>query len=177
PSVTSGADHYVHRLSVLVWRRRSRNQIREKIDAEDMMSVQVASQIRYSHTIGRLVQTGPGFNSPVDVATAPGGRLYAVNRSNLGQAPRNYLRVTICTADEEYIGQFTRFGRGDGEITWPTSIAVDRDGYVYVSDEERHDVQVFDRDGNFLRRWGSLGSGPGQLDRKSVVQGKGGGSG
>ena len=65
------------------------------------MSVAVASPIRYSHTIGRLVQTGPGFNSPVDVAAAPGGRLYAVNRSNLGQAPRNYLRVTICTVDEE----------------------------------------------------------------------------
>jgi DNA-binding beta-propeller fold protein YncE len=131
------------------------------------MSVEVANQIRYSHTIGRLVQTGPGFNSPVDVATAPGGRLYTVNRSNLGQAPRNYLRVTICTIDEEYIGQFTRFGRGDGEITWPTSVAVDRDGNVYVSDEERHDVQVFDRDGNFLRRWGSLGSGPGQFNHPS----------
>src|SRR5438067_468925 len=131
------------------------------------MSVAIASPIRFSHTVGRLVQTGPGFNSPVDVAAAPGGRLYVVNRANLGQAPRNYLRVTICTVDEEYIGQFTHFGRGDGEIIWPTAVAVDQDGDVYVADEERQDVQVFDQDGNFLRKWGSLGSDPGQFNHPS----------
>jgi DNA-binding beta-propeller fold protein YncE len=131
------------------------------------MSVAVTSQIRYSHTIGRLVQSGPGFNSPVDVAAAPGGRLYTVNRSNLGQAPRNYLRVNICTVGEEYIGQFTEFGRGDGQIVWPTSVAVDGDVNVYVSDEDRHDIQVFDRDGSFLRKWGTLGSEPGQFNHPS----------
>jgi tripartite motif-containing protein 71 len=128
------------------------------------MSVQVASQIRYSHCIGRLVSSGPGFNSPVAVAVSPDGRIYTVNRSNLGQAPRNYLRVNICTVDEEYIGQFTEFGRGDGEIVWPTAVAVDRDGNVYVADEDRNDIQVFDRDGTFLRRWGGPGSGPGQFN-------------
>lgn len=131
------------------------------------MSVQVASQVRYSHSIGRLVQSGPGFNSPVDVAAAPGGRLYTVNRSNLGQAPRNYLRVNICTVDEQYIGQFTTFGRGDGQLIWPTAVAVDRDLTVYVADEDRHDVQVFDGDGNFLRKWGAPGSAPGQFDHPS----------
>ena len=129
------------------------------------MSVALKPQVQYSHTIGRLTQAGPGFNTPVDVAVAPGGRLYVLSRSNTGQAPRNYLRITICTVDEEFIGEFSKFGKGDGEITWPTAIAADRDGNVYVSDEARHDVQVFDRDGKFLRRWGSQGSGPGQFDR------------
>jgi sugar lactone lactonase YvrE len=113
--------------------------------------------------LGRNTQAGAGFNNPVDVATAPGGRLYVVNRSNLNHAARSILRVTICTIDEEYIGQFTTFGYGDGQIVWPTSICVDGDVNVYVSDESRHDVQAFDRDGNFLHRWGSLGDGPGQF--------------
>jgi DNA-binding beta-propeller fold protein YncE len=131
------------------------------------MSVALSTRIEYSHAIGRLAQSGPGFNNPVDVAAAPGGRLYVLNRSNIAHAPMGFLRVSICTIDEEYIDQFTTFGDGDGELIWPTSIAVDRDVNVYVSDERRHDVQMFDRDGNFLRRWGGLGSGPGQFNRPS----------
>jgi DNA-binding beta-propeller fold protein YncE len=77
------------------------------------------------------------------------------------------LRVTVCTIDEEYIGQFTSFGSGDGELIWPTSIAVDQEVNVYVSDERRHDVQMFDSDGNFLRHWGSMGGDPGQFNRPS----------
>ena len=127
------------------------------------MSVAVASSVRYSHSIGQLSQSGAGFNNPVDVAAAGGGRLYVLSRSNMAHAEMGFLRVTICTIDEEYIGQFTTFGYGDGQIVWPTSICVDGDVNVYVSDESRHDVQAFDRDGNFLHRWGSLGDGPGQF--------------
>jgi len=131
------------------------------------MTAGVASQIESSHTIGRTSQSGPGFNAPYDVAVAPDGRIYVISRSNLSQAIRNYLRVSIVTIDEEYIGQFTEFGTGDGQITWPTSIAIGKDGNVLVSDEARNDVQVFDADGNFLSKWGSPGSGPGQFDHPS----------
>jgi DNA-binding beta-propeller fold protein YncE len=127
------------------------------------MSVAPATRVRYSHALGRNSQSGPGFNNPVDVASAPGGRLYVVNRSNMNHAARGFLRVSICTIDEEYIGQFTTFGEGDGQLTWPSGIAVDHHVNVYVSDDHRHDVQAFDADGNFLHRWGSLGDGPGQF--------------
>jgi DNA-binding beta-propeller fold protein YncE len=131
------------------------------------MSVALGTRVRYSHAIGRLASSGPGFNNPVDVAVAPGGRLYVLNRSNMAHAPMDYLRVSICTIDEEWIADFTNFGEGDGQLIWPTSIATDRDVNVYVSDERRHDVQMFDRDGNFVRKWGSLGSEPGQFNRPS----------
>lgn len=131
------------------------------------MAVATARGVRYSHAIGQLAQSGAGFNNPVDVAVAEGGRLYVLNRSNMAHAEMGFLRVSICTIDEEYIGQFTTFGSGDGELIWPTSIAADRDGFVYVSDEKRHDVQVFDRDGAFVRKWGGPGSGAGQFNRPS----------
>ena len=130
------------------------------------VSVQ-APVVRYSHAIGQLAQSGPGFNNPVDVAAGDGGVLYVLSRSNMAHAPMGFLRVTICTIDEEYIGQFGSFGYDDGQFVWPTSIARDREGNLYVSDEQRHDVQVFDRDGSFLRRWGGLGSGLGQFNRPS----------
>jgi DNA-binding beta-propeller fold protein YncE len=130
------------------------------------MTVSPATRVSYSHCIGRSTTVGPGFNNPVDVAAAPGGRLYVLNRSNMAHAAtRNTLRVTICTIDEEYLDQFTEYGDGDGQLIWPTSLAIDRQVNVYVSDERRHDVQMFDRDGNFIRRWGALGSGPGQFNR------------
>jgi DNA-binding beta-propeller fold protein YncE len=131
------------------------------------MIVEVASQIRYSHSIGQLSQSGAGFNNPVDLAMRRGDRLYVLNRSNMAHAPMGILRVTICTIDEEYIGQFGTFGTGDGQLVWPTSLALDRQDNVYISDEYRHDVQVFDRDGHFLRRWGTFGSDDGQLNRPS----------
>jgi len=131
------------------------------------MTAGVASQIESSHTIGRTSQSGPGFNAPYDIAIAPDGRMYVISRSNLSQSIRNYLRVSILKIDEEYIGQFTEFGTGDGQITWPTSVALDKDVNVYLSDEARHDVQVFDSDGNFVRKWGSQGTGPGEFDHPS----------
>jgi DNA-binding beta-propeller fold protein YncE len=134
------------------------------------MSVAVASTVRYSHAIGQLSQSGRGFNNPVDVAAAGGGRLYVLSRSNMAHAEMGFLRVSICTIDEEYISQFTTYGHDDGQLIWPTSIAVDRaSGHVYVSDERRHDVQVFDRDGAFIRKIGSFGSGVGQFNRPSGV--------
>jgi DNA-binding beta-propeller fold protein YncE len=121
--------------------------------------------VRYLNTIGKLAQSGNGFNAPADLAIAPGGRLYVLSRANMAHAPKDYLRITICTLEEEYIGQFTTFGYDDGELVWPTSIAIDQQEQIYVSDEQRHDVQVFDRNGCFVRRWGALGSGEGQFNR------------
>ncbi len=123
--------------------------------------------LRYSHTIGLLALTGKGFSNPVDAAVAGNGLIYVLNRSNAFQAPMGAVRVTICTLDEEYVSQFGGFGEGDGGFIWPTSIARDTHGNCYVSDEHRHDVQVFNRDHEFVRKFGGLGSGDGQLNRPS----------
>ena len=129
------------------------------------MSVALASPVRFSHVLGRLSQLADGFNNPVDVALGQQGRLYVLSRTNMNHAPMGFLRVTVCTIDEEFIEQFLTFGLSDGQIVWPTSIATDAEENFYVSDEHRHDVQMFDRTGRFVRRIGGQGSGPGQLDR------------
>jgi DNA-binding beta-propeller fold protein YncE len=121
----------------------------------------------YSHTIGTLAQTGRGFSNPFDLALGENGLIYVLNRSNSQQGPQGAVRVTICTLDEEYVGQFSGFGEEDGLLTWPTSIATDSRGNVYIADEHRHDVQVFGPDHSFVRKWGGHGSGDGQLDRPS----------
>ncbi len=46
-------------------------------------------------------------------------------------------------------------------------IAVDDDDNVYVADTDNHRIQKqkFSPDGNFIKKWGSYGTGDGEFDR------------
>src|SRR5215210_8037498 len=116
------------------------------------MSVAVESPLHYSHTIGLMAHGGQGFSTPVDLAIGATGVLYVANRSNPTQGPAGGIRVGMLTIDERYLGEFGSFGTEDGQFTWLTAVALDSRGDVYVADEYRHDVQVFDKDGRFLRK-------------------------
>ena len=130
-------------------------------------------QLQYSHTIGRAEFSGPGFRAIVGIARGAGDRLYVLNRSYEGRPDGK--RITICTVGEEYI---TEFGRGvsaeradvdapDGSFMWATSIALDKADNVYVSDEWYNRISIFTKDGNWLGKWGTPGSGDGELNRPS----------
>src|SRR5690606_38415388 len=55
-------------------------------------------------------------------------------------------------------------GAGDGQPSSPRNMEIGPDGLVYVADSGNHRIQVFDRDGQFLRGWGSFGTEPGQFN-------------
>lgn len=68
--------------------------------------------------------------------------------------------------------QLSRFGsRGDGpgEFNFPTHIAADSKGNVYVTDSVNRRVEVFDTEGKFLRQIGRPGDGPGCFGRPKGV--------
>ena len=46
------------------------------------------------------------------------------------------------------------YGEDDGGLVWPTAITNDSEGNIYIADEHRHDVQVFNRDHEFVRSSG-----------------------
>jgi hypothetical protein len=61
-------------------------------------------------------------------------------------------------------GHVGGYGPGDGQFIDPCGIAVDYDGYVYVTDCGNNRVQVFDqRSGAFVTKWGQYGTADGQL--------------
>ncbi|MFQ6027921.1 MAG: NHL repeat-containing protein [Dehalococcoidia bacterium] len=125
---------------------------------------------QYSHTIGFLANQGRGFNNPVDLARDSTGLLYVLNRAGPELGIRlPYKRVTICTVDEEYLGEFSTGGTDDGELWWPSSLAFDSQDTLFVSDEALNRISSFNREGQFLGRWGVAGSGDGQLDRPSYI--------
>jgi DNA-binding beta-propeller fold protein YncE len=126
-----------------------------------MMVIVPPPPLKYSHTIGLLALTGRGFSNPMNAAVTDGGTVYVVNRSNSTQALQGAVRITICNVAGEYLGEFGKYGMGDGEFVWPTAIDVDSRGNIYLADEHRHDVQVWDTDHNFVHKWG----GAGQMNR------------
>jgi DNA-binding beta-propeller fold protein YncE len=128
------------------------------------------STFRYSQTIGFYAQTGRGFNNPVDVALSRDGVLYVINRAGADVAIRMaYKRVTICTLSEEFRGEFSSGGTGDGQLMWPVSAAVGPDDHLYISDEALQCISVFDRRGQFLHKWGVQGQAAGEFDRPAGI--------
>lgn len=124
----------------------------------------------YSHTIGFYALTSRGFNLPYDVAVGRDGVLYVLNRAGSDIEVRmSYKRVTVCTLDEQYLGQFSTGGTGDGELMWPVSIAIGGDENIYISDEALQRISVFNTEGRFLRKWGVKGSGSGEFDRPAGI--------
>jgi sugar lactone lactonase YvrE len=132
-------------------------------------------QLQYSHTIGRAEFSGPGFRVPVGIARGEGDRLYVLSRAYENRPDGK--RVTICTVGEDYISEF---GRGvaaeqteadapDGRFFWPTAIALDKAGNVYVSDEWYNRISIFTKDGDWVGKWGIPGAGDGQLNRPSGI--------
>ena len=124
----------------------------------------------YSHVVGRTMASGPGFQRLSALAIGPDNIVYVVSRGNENTFATRVSKVTIWPpGEEEFLCEFGEYGEDDGQLLWPTSVALDREGNVYVSDEWRHFISFFDKDGNFLGKWGTPGTGDGQLSWPSGI--------
>ena len=72
-------------------------------------------------------------------------------------------RIQVFTAEGKFLRNFGKKGSGDGELNFPSSVSIDSDDIVYVTDSN-HRVSMFTSEGQFLRSFGTYGKGPGQFN-------------
>jgi DNA-binding beta-propeller fold protein YncE len=110
----------------------------------------------------------PTLERPVGLALDRGRRrLYVADAGTLQSAAHT---VKIFDWDGALIGTIGR-GKGDGpgQFLFPTYVAVDGSGRVYVSDTLNARVQVFDVDGRYVSTIGERGNAWGMFDTPKGV--------
>jgi DNA-binding beta-propeller fold protein YncE len=99
---------------------------------------------------------------PVGVSVSPAGDIWVPDT--------HYHRVIVYSPDGREKLRFGELGKGPGQFIFPTDIAFDEAGLVYVAEYGDHDrIQVFDAAGTYLREFGRFGSGDGEFNRPQSI--------
>ncbi len=126
------------------------------VDREDniwVTDVGLHQILKFSHDGKLLMKLGvaktPGndslhFNLPTDVAVADDGSFYVSD--GYGNS-----RVVKFAASGNYLLQWGSAGSKEGEFDIPHGITIDKSEHVYVADRQNNRIQVFDKNGKFLR--------------------------
>ena len=120
----------------------------------------------YSHSVGRGAASGMGFSQPTAMVYE-GNTVYVLNRGieGISNVPWNKLaygaRVSILdlgsqAGDEEFTGEFGKYGDREGEFIWPSGMVLTEAGRIMVADEWMNTVSVFEKDGTFVARWNTV---------------------
>jgi len=95
---------------------------------------------------------------PTGVTVGPDGNVYL--------ADTHYQRVMVYKPDGTFLRKWGEMGKGPGQFIYPTDVAFDEKGHVFVSEYGDNDrIQVFDTEGKFLYTFGRPGRGDGELAR------------
>jgi sugar lactone lactonase YvrE len=113
--------------------------------------------------------TGNGqFYKPYDIAFDGSGYAYVTDLQN--------NRVQKFTSDGQFVMKWGSTGTADGQFKQPNAVTVDASGYVYVLEYIAGDagmyrsrVQKFTSNGEFVLKWGSVGTGDGQFSNPTGI--------
>jgi outer membrane protein assembly factor BamB len=98
----------------------------------------------------------PLFDKPMSASWGPNGRIYVADSKN--------NRIVVFNSRGRYVSQFGEFGIAKppvgspitwkpGQLNYPTGVATDAEGNVYVADFKNDSISVFNSAGTFLRRF------------------------
>ena len=113
-------------------------------------------------TLARSVQV-PGQTYYMDVAVDTNGTMIVGEGKCVTAIDRNGS-IVWRTGKNASLTSGGSDGSGDGEFKAAKGIALGSNGEVFVADKSNHRIQVLDKNGTFLRKFGASGSAPGQLD-------------
>ena len=125
-------------------------------------SASASKILAYSHTIGLCVMEGRGFMFPVDTLISNTGRMHTISRAYTPADSQK--RVTLYDINSEFYGIYGRFGEGIGEFKWPSAIAEDQQGNVYITDETLNRINIYTENGDPVGHWGTSGNSDGEMN-------------
>jgi DNA-binding beta-propeller fold protein YncE len=141
-------------------------------EKENVYVSDAASSLVRVYTRGgaRLRELGAGeLERPTGLALDRERRLLYVSDTSSRKSQQH--RVRAFSLDDATVrdvgaraGEPTK-GDGDGRFYFPTYLALDARGNLYVSDSMNFRIQVFAPDGSFVRKFGENGDGPGTFSR------------
>tara|TARA_B100000029_G_C17575616_1_gene958069 strand:- start:150 stop:1091 length:942 start_codon:yes stop_codon:yes gene_type:complete len=105
---------------------------------------------------------GRGFMFPVDTLISNTGRMHTISRAYTPADSQK--RVTLYDINSEFYGIYGRFGEGIGEFKWPSAIAEDQQGNVYITDETLNRINIYTENGDPVGHWGTSGNSDGEMD-------------
>ncbi|WP_456381036.1 6-bladed beta-propeller [Thiolapillus sp.] len=122
--------------------------------------------------LDQVVVYGPGDNriqafgetgkmKPGDVAIL-GNKLFVSDLKN------HQIQVLDKTSGE-FLYAIGSAGSAEGQLIYPTNLAVGPDGNLYVSDTGNFRVQVFSPEGRFIRKLGEIGTALGKFARPKGI--------
>ena len=98
------------------------------------------------------------FYSPSNLACDSSGNVYVIDNS----------RIQKFDSSGNFITTWGSYGDPKG-FSYPSGVAVDPLGKVYVADSNDNNVRIFDSGGTYLDSWESPGSAPGEFNSPSAV--------
>lgn len=121
---------------------------------------------RKGESIGFI--TDPSLERPGGVAIdRERGRLYV---ADTGHTKSETHLVKIFDLQGKRVGQLGKGkGSGPGEFLFPTYLSLDKEGNVYVTDTLNSRVQVFDPQGQYVKKFGERGNSWGMFDKPKGV--------
>ena len=111
------------------------------------------SSYTYVRTIGSEGSGNGNVQDPYGVVVA-NGKVYVPDCSN--------RRIAVFSSTGTWNSNFGSYGNREFQDTY--GIAVDATGNIYISSHQDQEVRKFDKDYNFIKRFGSSGSGDGQFN-------------
>lgn len=85
---------------------------------------------------------------------------------NVVVADTHYQTLRVYSPEGKELRSWGSEGKGPGQFIYPCGVAIDKDGFIFVSEFGGNDrIHKFTPAGEEVALWGSYGDGPGQFNR------------
>ena len=107
-------------------------------------------------------------NFPTDVAFGLNGEIYILMRAE------GFTGIRIWSLDDaeelsDDLKTIGGYGTDDGQFEWPVSLITNKSGDLFVSDESTHRITKFNKNGEFVSKFGEIGNSEGELNGPSGI--------